>query len=314
MNTVSMLRSLITSLAFLLINCQAGDDMSTGDHLDTSNYRYFESITVDGIQRYYLLNLPPNYYQQDTFPLVIVLHGAGGSALQCEKDYKLTERANAENYVIVYPEGVRNDGVFGLRTWNAGSCCDFAAQRNVNDVGFISKLIDKLVADYKIDRKRIYVTGMSNGAMMAYRLACEIPGKIAAIAAVSGTMLTTSPCDPSRAVPVLHIHSERDTKVPPQGGYGIGGYYYPPVDSVLKVWSAADTCDSKDPAVSDFQNYTLYQWQNGRNNVRIDYYLTKDGGHAWPGGIKSRERADTPSTAINANDLIWAFFSNYKLP
>jgi polyhydroxybutyrate depolymerase len=227
MNTISVFRSLFTSLAFLLVNCQDKNTSSADNNPDTSNYRYFESVTVDGISRYYLLNLPPSYYQQDTLPLVIALHGAGGSALQCEKDYKLTEKANQEKYAIVYPEGVRNDGFLGLRTWNAGSCCDFAAENNVNDVGFITMLIDKLIAGYKIDPKRIYVAGMSNGAMMAYRLACEIPGKIAAIASVSGTMLTTSPCNPSRAVPVLHIHSERDTKVPPQGGYGIGGYYYP---------------------------------------------------------------------------------------
>lgn len=294
----------------VLFSCENSDNPSE----EANVFRYEGHLSVEGYSRYFLLNLPPNYYESSDFPLVIALHGAGGSALQCERDYKLTEKANSKNYVIVYPEGVRSDGVLRFRTWNAGGCCDFAAQNNVDDVGFINLLIDKLIANYKVNPQRIYITGMSNGAMMAYRLACEIPEKIAAIAPVSGTMVTTSPCNPSRAVPVLHIHSELDKKVPPLGGYGIAGYYFPPADSVLKVWSAVDTCDSTEPTVSVFETYTRYQWQNSRTNLHIEYYLTKDGGHAWPGGIKSRDRADDPSTAVNANDLIWEFFENYKLP
>ena len=155
---------------------------------------------------------------------------------------------------------------------------------------------------------------MSNGAMMAYRLACEIPDKIAAIAPVSGSMVTDYPCLPARLMPILHIHSELDTKVPPLGGIGLADYYYPPVDSVLRIWAMADSCSSREPVIQEFEKYTRYQWDNCSNGARIVYYLTKDGGHAWPGGSKSRERADTPSQAINANDSIWSFFKRYELP
>ncbi|HEX2968829.1 MAG TPA: PHB depolymerase family esterase [Bacteroidales bacterium] len=301
-------------LASASIGCQNTDNLSDDYDLERKIYRYEGNISVDGHSRYYLLILPSNYYDSSDFPLVIALHGTGGKALQCEHDYKLTEKANAENYIIVYPEGVQSDGVLGIRTWNAGYCCDYAAQNNIDDVKFINSLIDRLNSSFKTNPRKVYVTGISNGAMMAYRLACEIPNKIAAIAPVSGTMLTTSPCNPSRVVPVLHIHSENDSKVPPQGGIGIGGYYFPPVDSVLRVWAMIDSCNSTEPTISVFENYSKYQWQNNRDGICIEYYLTKDGGHAWPGGLKSRDRADTPSKAIDANDLIWAFFKKHELP
>jgi polyhydroxybutyrate depolymerase len=300
-------------LASALTGCRDVND-SSGDDLNRKVFRYESNLLIDGHSRYYLLNLPPNYYESSDFSLIIALHGTGGNALQCERDYKLTEKANEEKYIIVYPEGTQSDGILGIRTWNAGYCCDYAAKNNIDDVQFISSLIDKLISSFRINPKKVYVTGMSNGAMMAYRLACEIPDKITAIAPVSGTMLTTSPCNPSRSVPILHIHSELDLKVPPQGGNGLAGYYFPPVDSVLRVWAKVDSCSSIEPIVTDFDNYTKYEWKNSQNTICIDYYLTKDGGHSWPGGIKSRDRADSPSMAVDANDLIWDFFNKFELP
>lgn len=294
----------------LLISCENGCHGSGEQKV----YRYKGSLAVDDRARTYLLNLPPNYYESSDFPLVIALHGTGGNAIQFEQDYKMTEKANAEKFIIVYPEGVKNDGILGIRTWNAGYCCDYASRNNIDDVQFISLLIDHLASSFKINPKKVYVTGMSNGAMMAYRLACEIPDKITAIAPVSGSMMIKSPCNPSRAVPILHIHSILDSKVPPQGGTGIGGYYYPPVDSVLRAWPGADSCTSIEPRVEDQHTYTKYIWENCKDGICIEYYLTHDGGHAWPGGEKSRANADTPSEAIIANDVIWDFFKMYELP
>ena len=280
---------------------------------DQKNYRFNGTMTVDGMERTYLLNLPPDYYDTSNLPLVIALHGLGGNAAECERDYGITEKGNAAGFVVVYPEGVRNDGILGLRTWNAGTCCQFAMEHNIDDVHFVSVLIDTLLAHYAINPKKVYVTGMSNGAMLTYRLACELSGKIAAIAAVSGTLLTTGPCKPGRAVPVLHIHSLQDEKVPYYGGTGLDGYYFPPVDSGLNVWANIDAC-SETPVVVDYGTYTFSQWNNSGNGATVECYLTKDGGHAWPGGLKSSRRSDTPSTAINATDVIWDFFKQYSLP
>src|SRR5690606_11668886 len=150
-------------------------------------------------------------------PLVIGLHGTGGSASQFERDYDFSLKAELERFIVVYPNGVSSNGQFGLRTWNAGTCCDYAARKKIDDVKFISSLIDKLVNEYRIDPNRVYVTGMSNGGMMCYRLAAEIPDKIAAIAPVSGTMVYTPTSEQKRSVPLLHLHSRLDKIVPSDG-------------------------------------------------------------------------------------------------
>ncbi len=294
---------------FLLTNCRK-------EIIDNqcSSLRFYKSIQVSEITRTYLVNLPPNYHKKKDFPLVIALHGAGCDAYQFEHDYHFSSFANKNQFAVVYPEGVQSDGILGFRTWNAGTCCDYAMQNNIDDVEFIRELINQMVSTYKIDSKRIFVTGMSNGGMMSYRLACELSDKIAAIAVVSGTMFTSAPCNLSRPIPILHIHSTLDTKVPPRGGVGIAGYYYAPVDSVLNVWALLDGCDSFPQIIEDNQGYTLTEWSNCENNIVIQYYLTKDGGHSWPGGEKIWALADEPSKAIDANEVIWNFFQQYELP
>lgn len=277
-------------------------------------YRYDGYMSLDGYTRHYIVNLPPHYYDSKKHSLIIALHGGGGSALQCEHDYKLTQKANEENCVIVYPEGVKNDGPLRLRTWNAGTCCNYAAEHQVNDVKFISDLIDTLTTTLQIDAKRVYVTGMSNGGMLAYRLAVSIPEKIAAIAPVSSTMVVSLESRPYLPVPILHIHSESDKTVPAKGGIGIAGYSFPAVDSILHAWVSINHCTSPEPITTIFEKYTKYEWRDQSGKSMIEYYLTKDGGHAWPGGFKARIKADTPSTAIDANELIWAFFKRHPKP
>lgn len=268
-------------------------------------------MIVDGISRSYVLNLPPGYYESSGLSLVIAMHGGGGSASQFETTSKLTEKANASGFVVVYPEGT---GV--INTWNAGTCCGSAVTNNINDVKFISQLIDKLIDSYKINPKKVYATGHSNGGMMSYRLACELSNKIAAIAPNGSTMVVTQACNPSRAVPVLHMHSKLDQHVVYTGGYGngISGVYCPPLDSVMNVWSLKNNCTTNGEVVTSNSNYTQKRWRNCTNNVTIDYYLTNDGGHGWPGGLPGGPNSDIPSTSINANDLLWNFFQQHQLP
>lgn len=269
-----------------------------------------ESITVDNRNRTYLISLPSNHADASQ-ALVIVLHGGGGSATQCERDYGWTNKSISEQFIVVYPDGIPSNKPLKLRTWNAGNCCHYASETNVDDVKFISILIDELVSRYQIDKKRIYVTGMSNGAMMAYRLACEIPEKITAIAAVAGTLMTAQPCNPSRAVPVLHIHSELDTKVPYAGGRGVFDYNFSSVDSTLSVWISVNHCQNQSPVITQNDQYTVYEWNTCDEVIQL--YTAKDGGHSWPGGLKPRAKADNPSQAFNATELIWNFFKQYQL-
>jgi polyhydroxybutyrate depolymerase len=282
-------------------------------------YRFSETMTVDGRARTYLVVLPPDYYTSRTgFSLVIGMHGGGGDALQFEASSLLTQKASAGKFIVVYPEGVKSTGALQARTWNAGKCCDYARDNNIDDVNFISQLIDKLVTTYKINPKKVYATGHSNGGMLSYRLACELSNKIAAIAPNGCTMALNSPCNPSRNVPVLHMQSILDTKVPYQGGTGSGvgtaNIHFPSLDSVLNVWSLIGSCTTTAQVIINNSSYKFTKWSGCNANGTIQYYLTTDGGHGWPGGLPGGPFSDTPSVVINANDLLWDFFQLYQLP
>ncbi len=310
-NTIVLFLLFIGSLLFI---SACGQNAASVEPL----YQIKKTLFVDGFSRSYAVNLPPNYYQSANFSVVIALHGGGGDALQFETTSKLSEKANTSRFIVVYPEGVKNTGTLGARSWNAGNCCDYASDNNIDDVAFISKLIDRLVLTYKINPKKIYVTGHSNGGMMAYRLACELSNKIAAITPNASTMVVDQPCSPSRAMPILHMHSVLDTKVPYKGGTGTGagteGVYLPSINSVLKTWSKKNNCNALAQVITNNSGYKLTRWSNCSSNAIIDYYLTKDGGHGWPGGLPGGPNSDTPSTAINANDLLWNFFQQHQLP
>lgn len=297
--------------AIFFLSCEGDDELNV-----VKEYRFNKTITMDGSERTYSVNLPPDYYETSSaFPLVIAMHGGGGSADQFESTSGLTEKANDAGFIVVYPEGLQGSGLLKVRTWNAGICCGGASSKQVDDVKFIGVLIDQVINTYNVDPKKVYATGHSNGGMMSYRLACEMSDRIAAIA-VSGCSMVTTACNPSRPVPILHMHSALDEMIPYQGGIGTGltGVYFPPVDSVLTVWSQNNSCDVTSQVLQDDSDYKLTQWSSCDDNVMIKYYLTQDGGHGWPGGLPGGVFADIPSKVINANDLLWEFFVQYQLP
>jgi len=221
-----------------------------------------------------------------------------------------SSKADASNFLVVYPNGRK----FLTQTWNAGTCCGNSVTFNVDDVGFIVKMIDSLKANYNIDTTRIYLTGASNGGMMAYRLAYERADLFAAVALVATTMVVTSPCIPSRPVPILHIHSMPDTRVPYYGGYGTGyaGVYMPPIDSVIGVWASNDTCTGTLDTIYHVGGAVGKKWMNCSSCSEVLIYTTTDGGHSWPGGNQTAN-GDPVSTQLNATDLIWNFFSQHSL-
>lgn len=273
-----------------------------------------DTLKINGYTRTYRIHLPPVYENtNELLPLVIGLHGAGGSGGQFERHYHLSEKADTEGFVAVYPNGLSATGRLGARVWNAGNCCGLAMRENTDDVGFINGLIDKLLEAYRIDPKRIYVTGMSNGGMLAYRLAAEIPNKIAAIAPVSTTMVFAPPPEQARLMPIMHLHSTLDQVVPYKGGTSPVGYYFPPVDSVLNVWVKRNECVPNAQVINENDKYKHMQWVNKAGEPMIIHYITHDGGHSWPGGEQARDKADPPSQVIDANDLIWEFFKRYRL-
>jgi polyhydroxybutyrate depolymerase len=253
------------------------------------------------------VHLPPSY-DGSPLPLIIAMHGGLGSALNIEKQSKLSDKCDRANFIVVYPEGVKSR--LGIRTWNAGECCGYASTQNIDDVGFIRVLIDTLMSKIQIDSNRIYATGMSNGGFMSYRLACELSDKIAAIAPVAASM-TMPVCNPERPVPVMQFHSTQDANIPAIGGVGDGlsTHYNPPLDSVLGSFGSKASCLSKNSIQSQPYSYSI--WTSCSCDVVMEYFLTTDGGHSWPGGTKTAT-GDPVSQQIDASDSMIRFFNQHS--
>lgn len=277
--------------------------------------RVERTLSVDGRLRSYTLVLPPGLAAQGTarVPLVIALHGGGGSAAQFEASSLLTTKAAAAGFAVMYPNGTSAGS--GLNTWNGGGCCGYAVANGVDDVAFIRQALIDATASHPLDAARVYATGHSNGGIMAYRLACELADRIAAIAPNAAAHMA-EPCTPARPVPVLHLHSRLDTNVPITGGQGSGvaGVPFPALETTLSRWVAIDGCAS--PATVEVQaaRYTHSTWSGCQGGAAVELYVSDDGGHAWPGGLRGSAVGDTPSTALNANDLAWGFFQRFRLP
>jgi polyhydroxybutyrate depolymerase len=271
------------------------------------------SLMVDGRLRTFTVVLPAND-PGGPLPIILALHGGGGSAEQFERSSKLTPKASAAGFAVVYADGVKADRGLRQQTWNAGGCCDYARDQNIDDVKFFRTVIDHVVSKRIADPKRVFATGHSNGAMMSYRLGCELSDKIAAIAPNAGTMVFPS-CAPARPLSVLHMHAKSDANVPIGGGTGTGPGMptVPPLDDVLLQWAGFSMCNVS-PSLMNGVNYTKRAWSGCRAGNAVEAYVTDDGGHAWPGGDPGSAFGDTPSTAIDANDLVVAFFRQHPMP
>ncbi|NOT48305.1 MAG: polyhydroxybutyrate depolymerase [Acidobacteria bacterium] len=275
-------------------------------------------IVVDGRRRTYLVHLPRSYDKSKRLPLVLAFHGGGGNAQNMAKMSGFNEKADKENFIVVYPNGSgRFDNM--LLTFNAIGCCDYAMETNIDDVKFVSLLIDKLIKDYAVDKKRVYATGFSNGALISYRLAAEIPDKIAAIAPVAGALFDSSPKAKGK-VAVLVIHGLADTAVPYEGGTSqrdrITKRQNAPFKSVAfaaNFWARNNGCKDK-PIKTNEPKVIRERYSGCEANNDVEVISIVDGLHSWPSGEKGREAADEPSTAINATDEIWKFFKDHKKP
>ncbi len=271
-------------------------------------------LNVKGADRSYFLYLPKDWKSKAEKPLVIALHGGASNASAMEAFSALDEKAEAAGFAVVYPDG---NGRFNrLHTWNSGACCGYAKDNNADDVGFISALIDELVAKNGVDPSRVYVTGISNGAMMAYRVAAEIPQKIAAVAAVAGT-LDVPPANVKAPVPVVHFHGTDDKFVPWEGGEGsrsISNVPHTSVDVTIKTWVKANGASDKPvetqlpDSSDDGTKVTRIAYPSPADPDAVVLYKIVGGGHAWPGRPKIEIFLGTASKDISANDIMWDFF------
>jgi polyhydroxybutyrate depolymerase len=276
------------------------------------------TLTVAGVERSYLLHRPPQWHAGKRMPLVIALHGGGGSGAQMARDSGLDTTANAHGFLALYPNG---SGRRRLLTWNAGDCCAYAQRENIDDVGFLLALIDHAIAVHGADPARIYVTGMSNGAMMAYRLAALQPGRIAAVGAVSGTMDAT--LVPRGAVPVMHVHGTADRLVPFAGGRGDRTVLIGVRNSVadtIAAWIRVNHADSRArstplPDLSDDGMHAIeHRHRAGADPRNVVLIEVVGGGHAWPGPVRIERKAGLATRDFDVNELLWNFFRAHSRP
>jgi polyhydroxybutyrate depolymerase len=277
-----------------------------------------QSLLVQGQQRSYVVRVPPGSRAAgERLPLVLVLHGGGGDAAIAEKTTGFTAKAQREGFIVVYPEGSGRLANH-LLTWNAGHCCGQAMLRGVDDVGFVRALVDRLVADYPVDERRIYATGMSNGGMMAHRLGRELGDRLAAIAPVVATLFGDER-KPARPVSALMINGGLDAAVPPEGGRPGGrfadawdGTPALPATAQGRFWAAANGCAATpETRTQGPVQRTGYRCPTGRD---VQMLLVADNPHAWPGGVAGSRLGDPPSVSLDATDEIWAFFKAHPKP
>jgi polyhydroxybutyrate depolymerase len=277
---------------------------------------YTFTIQHDGLTRAYRVHVPASYDPARPAPLLVALHGGGGNMNLQANDalYGQITKSENEGFVAVFPNGFSRFPGGKLATWNAGNCCGAARDRQVDDVGFIRQVVQNLTQQLTIDHNRIFATGMSNGAMMAYRLACEASDVFRAIAPVAGTD-NTRQCAPARPVAVLHIHAKDDSHVLFGGGAGPDSVSrsqvtdYVSVPATVAKWAKLDGCTAAPRRVLDKPGAYCEVYAPCSDGAQVQLCLTETGGHSWPGGHKPRTAGATPSDAISANDAMWEFFN-----
>lgn len=280
-------------------------------------------LQTTALVRSYLLHVPTQVAASSSpAPLLIALHGGGGNAYQFKQDSQLDQLADRAGLVVAYPFGT-GKLKDRLLTWNAGHCCGHAQEEGVDDVGFISALIDTLLRTGAVDRNRVYVVGHSNGGMMAHRAGAALPDKVAAIVSVAGAYIPEAGAALG-AVPVLHVHSVDDPRAPYGGGLGPpfpftnSRVMHEGVDATLAAWARRDGCGAtpevQQKAEAGGHTAQHWVWPHCRQGVSVELWKLTGAGHGWPGAPARMERILGPNThVIDANAEIWRFVSRFRL-
>jgi polyhydroxybutyrate depolymerase len=273
------------------------------------------TLTSGDREREYLLYVPASYDADTAVPLVLFYHGGGGGMYQAAEDYNWQAKADKEGFIVAFMNGTSRLNAKLLNTWNAGNCCQYARDNNVDDVQYTLDVIADIKTLVTIDEKQILATGFSNGGMMAHRLACEIPGTFAAIAAVSGTDNTVT-CEAATPISVLHIHAKDDPASLFDGGSGptfegseenVTNFTSVPV--TIDRWLERNNIATAPARVVEVPGAycDLYE----ENGIQVKVCVTEAGGHTWAGNdTPARKSGAVASQALDATDLAWDFLLN----
>lgn len=257
------------------------------------------------------LHVPPGVEAGgDPVPLVVALHGAGGSAETFAEANGLEALADEEGFVVVHPSTAAPDGT-SLASWDAGDCCAPATEAGVDDVAYVRDLVASLASVLPIDLDRVYAVGFSNGGMLAYRLACEAADVVAAVGVVAGA-LAVEGCEPEAPVSALHLHGTADDVVPVDGGPGAQDVVFRSARESAEALAAAQGCDDE-PAGSDDEGddegdgpaTTSTTW-SCPDGVEVRLVLVEGMAHEWTTGD-----GDGP---LDATRLLWQFLAAHPRP
>lgn len=279
--------------------CGGGDGSSSAPPAPVQQHQ----IEVDGQARAYRVFVPPTLDRSRPAPLVMVLHGGNNSVDDMVKATLFDREAVAGEFIAAYPEGVG-------KVWNAGTCCGTGPRRGLDDVGFLTQVLDRLEADYPVDRSRVFVAGVSNGAMMAYRFACERADRVTAVGSVAGAVVVEG-CQPSRPVSVLEVHGTEDPLVPYQGGQpsaveAQGAPPYRSTPAMMQRWAEVDGCPPPAPA-QVAGPVTTESWAGCGKGSALRLITVQGGGHIWfASGL------GPANGALDATSTIWRFFSELR--
>jgi polyhydroxybutyrate depolymerase len=278
--------------------------------------REVTTTTPDGRVRRYRTYVPASLVPGTKVPLLVALHGGLGWGEQFETNSGFDGLAESNQFIVVYPDGSNaQDGSQKLLTWNGGMCCGPAAAQNVDDVGFIAQVIEELSASLPIDQRRVSATGHSNGAILAYRLACELSDRISSIGVQAGVLGV--PCAPAQPVSVFHLHGLADTNIPIDGGKGAGvsGVEFPSPREAPNSFAMTTGCtqgpiEQRDPENPDV---VALSWAGCSDSRAVQFVTVAGASHAWMGhsGVTaaSTSLVGIPYQGLDASRAIWSFLA-----
>ena len=271
------------------------------------------TLQAGGITRRYFLYLPSTWHSGRPAPLVLVFHGGGGRASGIAPHTGFSQLAEREGFVVAYPQGLSG-------RWNDGR--GYATTHD--DVGFVRALLDTLERELSIDPRRVYATGISNGAMFAYRLACDLPGVFAAVAPVAGAMPAglAPGCAHTQPVSVLAFQGTADPLMPFAGG-GVARRRGRVLSAARSIayWATVSGCTAApattlepDLVLDDSTRVRRTVYGGCRDGTSVELYAIEGGGHTWPGGPPVGGSVGRVTRDVDATPLIWAFFAQHPKP
>jgi polyhydroxybutyrate depolymerase len=258
------------------------------------------SLTVGELTRTYLVHMPSGWGSRGPLPVVFVFHDFAQFGETARRYTGFDEIADAAGFIVVYPNGTGSNP-----SWNAGGCCGYAVMNQVDDDIFVRRILSDVQSMTSVDLKRVYATGFANGAMLTYRLACEMSDTFAAIAPVAGVFFYYGICQPSEPVSVIHIHGLDDRDVP-LAGDGLSGFgqQYSPVQYGISTWATLDGCDST-AQIETHGELTHIMYESCRAGTAIELYEIGGLGHDWP---------EPPQDPLDASLIIYRFFAAHPKP